>query len=59
MKNTTTLDLEWLASQYDVLVNDIAYHGSIAVGDVLEVNGLAYVVRTINEDCILVKELDV
>lgn len=50
-------DLDFLASEYQVRVNDEPWSGSIAIGDTLEVNGLCYAVLGLNEDAIVVKEL--
>jgi hypothetical protein len=50
-------DLDWLAAEYQVRVNDEPWNGSVAVGDTLEVNGLSYAVLGLNEDAIVVKEL--
>ena len=54
------LDLDYLqAAGYSVRINDDIYVGRIAVGDTLEVNGIAYAVLGINEDAVIVKELSV
>lgn len=50
-------DIEYLAKQGNVWVNDSSYRGKIAVGDTLTVNGIDYAVCAINEDGLVVKEL--
>lgn len=54
---TYEFDLDWLAEHYPVIVNDEKYSGRIAVGDVLDVNGVTYTVQGINEDAVVVKQL--
>ena len=52
-------DLDYIAQNYTVRVNDSPWNGRIAVGDTLTVNGLHYAVLGLNEDAIVVKPLEV
>lgn len=52
-------DIEYLARQGNVWVNDTSYRGKLSVGDTLTVNGVDYAVLAINEDSVVVKELGV